>query len=90
MAIERGESEGWNFRFRPTWFCLTPSPHDGENFLTSSPPLGAPQSPASLRKTLLFVNLSTTITIVFNKIYFVNKDILEITNKFISSNQINF
>ena len=34
-----------------------PIPHDGENFLTPSPPLGAPRSLAPPRKTLLFVNL---------------------------------
>ena len=34
-----------------------PALHDRENFLTPFPPLGALQSPASLRKTLLFVNL---------------------------------
>ena len=33
-----------------------PVPHDGENFLTPSLPLRAPQSPAPPRKTLLFVN----------------------------------
>ena len=90
MAIRWARSKGWGLRPRPTWFCLTPSPHDGKNFLTSSPSLGALQSPTSLRRTLLIVNLSTTITIVFNKIYFVNKNILEITNKFILSNQTNF
>ena len=66
------------------------TPHDGENFLTLSPLLGASQSLAPSRKTLLFVNLSTTITIVFNKICFINKNILKITNKFILSNQTNF
>ena len=34
-----------------------PAPHDGEYFLTPSPPLGAPRSLALPRKTLLFVNL---------------------------------
>ena len=41
-------------------------------------------------KTLLLVNLLTFITIFFNKIRFVNKNILEITNKFIPSYQTNF
>ena len=66
------------------------TPHDGENCLTLSPLLGASQSLAPSRKTLLLVNLSTTITIVFNKICFINKNILKITNKFILSNQTNF
>ena len=68
--------------------CLTL--HDRENFLTSSMLLGTPQSPAPLCKTLLHVNLPTTITIVFNKTYNVNKNILEIMNKFLPSNQTNF
>ena len=34
--------------------------------------------------------MPTTITILFNKTYFVNKNILEITNKFIPLNQTNF
>ena len=90
MAIGRGNSEGWGLRPRPTWFCLTPFSHDGKNFLTPSLSLRALQSPAPLRKTLFLINLSITITIVFNKIYFVSKNILEITTKFIPSNQTNF
>ena len=61
-----------------------------ENFLTPSSPLGVLQSPVPPRKTLLLVNLSTTIKIVFNKTNFINKNIFEITNKFIPSNQTNF
>ena len=91
----RGESEGCYLRSRPAWFYLTlfpphPTSHDRENFLAPSPPLGAPRSPTPPRKALLLVNLPTTITIVFNKTYFINKNILEITNKFIPSNQTNF
>ena len=67
-----------------------PVSHDRENFLAPSPPNGAPRSPAPPCKTLLLVNLSTTITIVFNKTCFINKNILEITNKFIPTNQTNF
>ena len=67
-----------------------PAPHDGENFLAPSSPFGAPHSPAFPRKTQLFVNLSTIITIFFSKTCFVNKNILEITNKFIPSNQTTF
>ena len=37
-------------------------------------------------KTLLLINLATTIAIVFNKTCFINKNILEIKNKFIPSN----
>ena len=64
--------------------------YDRENFLAPSLSLGALQSPAPPRKTLFLVNLPTTITIVFNKTSFMNKNIFEITNKFISSNQTNF
>ena len=66
------------------------APHDGGNSLAPSPPPGALRNPTSLYKTLLLVNLPITITIIFNKTYFINKNILEITNKFISSNQTNF
>ena len=83
MAMGWGWSEGWGFRSCPTL-------HDGENFLTSSLLLGTSQSPAPPCKTLLNVNLPTTITIVFNKTYNINKNILKITNKFLSSNQTNF
>jgi len=85
----RGGFEGWGLRPRPAWFCLTlspPHPAYGKNFLSPSPPLGAPRSPAPPRNTLLLVNLLATILIVFNKTCFVNKNILEIKNKFIPSN----
>ena len=39
-------------------FCPIPAPYDGENFLTPSQLLRAPQGPVPPRKTLLFVNLS--------------------------------
>ena len=94
MAMGRGKSKGWGLCPRPTWFRCTPSPrlapHDGENFPAPSSPLGAPQNPAPPCKTLLLVNLPTTIVIVFNKTCFVNKNILKINNKFIPSNQTNF
>ena len=90
MVMGRGGVEGWGLRPCPAWFCLNPCPHDGENFFTPSPPLEALRSPASSHKTLLFVNLLTTSTIFFNETYFINKNILEITTKFIPSNQFNF
>ena len=95
MAIEWGESSQKDEIFAPTLhsfilFHSCPVLHDSENFLTSSLLLGAPQSPVPPRKTLLLVNLPTTIAFVFNRTYFVTKNILEIKNKFISSNQTNF
>ena len=44
MAMGRDGSEEWGFCSHLAWFCLTQSPHDGENFLTPSPSLEAPQS----------------------------------------------
>ena len=65
---------------------LHPTLHVGKSFLAPSLPLGALWSPAPSHKTLRLVDLSTTITNFFNKTHFINKNILEITNKFISSN----
>ena len=59
------------------------SPYDGKNFLIPSLSLGASQSLVLLRKTLFLVNLSTIITIIFNKTCFFNKNKIEIINKFI-------
>ena len=61
MAMGQGGAKGWGFRLCPARFCLAPSlphpaPHDKENFLIPSPPLGALRSPAPPCKTLLFVN----------------------------------
>ena len=67
---------------------FAPAPHDGENFLPHPCPLGPHEAPPC--KTLLLINLSTTIIIVFNKTCFISKNILKITNKFILSNQTNF
>ena len=86
MAMERGKSNGWGLHPHPACFCLTPSPPypawQGK-FSCTILALWGPWSPVPSRKMLLLVNLPTTITIVFNKIYFNNKNILEITNKFI-------
>ena len=46
MAMGQGGAKGWALCPGPAWFYLAPFP-----------PLGAPRSPASSRKTLLFVNL---------------------------------
>ena len=95
MAIGWGRSKRWGVHPYLAWFCFTsfppcPTPHDGKNFLAPSSLLGVPRNPVSPRKTLLFVNLPTIIAIVFNKTCFINKNILEIKNKFIPSNQTNF
>ena len=95
MAMWQGEvgTKDGVFALAPHGFvllhsCLTL--HDREFFLVPSPLLRAPRSLAPPHKTLLLVNLPTTITIVFNKTCFVNKNVLETTNKFILSNQTNF
>ena len=93
MAMGQGGSEGWGLAPAPHDFVLPyphPALHDGKFFFAPSPPLWALRSPTPPRKILLLVNLPPTITIVFNKTYFVSKNILEIINKFIPSNQTNF
>ena len=61
-----------------------------KNFIVPSSPLGAPRSPTLSHKILLLINFPITITIFLNKTYFINKNILEIANKFIPPNQTNF
>ena len=92
-----GGSEGWSLHPHFAQFCLSPSPPHPtppcmteKFFLPPSTPLRTPRIPAPPYKTLLLINLSTTIIIVFNKTCFINKNILDITNKFIPSNQNNF
>ena len=91
MAIGQGGASPKDGVFAPAplGFVLPNPCMMGKIFLTHPCPLG-PCKALSQPVTLLLVNLSTTITIVFNKIYFINKNILEITNKFIPSNQTNF
>ena len=81
------KSERWGLRLYSAWLFLTSSSSrmTWKIFLPHPRPLG----PVPSCKTLL-VNLPSTIAIVFNKTYFVNKSILEIKNKFIKSNQTNF
>ena len=67
-----------------------PALHNGENFFTSSSPIGAPRNLAPPCKTLFFINLPYNLYYFFNKTYSINKNILEITINFIPSNQINF
>ena len=89
-AAGGGRKMGSSFPPRMVLSYPIPTQHDGENFLTPSLPLGAPQSPTPPRKTLLFVNLSYNQYNFFNETYFINKNILKIIIKFIPSNQINF
>ena len=54
------------------------APHDRENFIISSLSLRAPRSPTPPRKTLLLVNLLTTITIFFIKTFLLVKIYLKL------------
>ena len=71
MAMGRGGAGPKDGVFAPAphgFILLHPrtTPHDKKNFLALSLLLGASQILAPPRKTLLFVNLPSTITIVFN------------------------
>ena len=93
MAMGWGRFEGWGLRPCPHGFVLPhprPALHNEQNFPAPSPPLKALRCLAPPRKTLFLVNFPTTIAIIFNKTFFFNKNIIEINNKFISSNQTNF
>ena len=88
MAIGQGGADPKDGVFAPTLHgfvlpCFCRALYDGENFLTPFPPLGASQNPVSPYKALFLVNLPTTIIIFFNKTCFINKNILEITKKFV-------
>ena len=72
--------------------CPIPAPPrmTGNTFSPHSRPLGPHEaSPHPVKLYFLLICL-TTSTIFFNETYFINKNILEITTKFIPSNQINF
>ena len=68
MAMGKSEAKGWGLQPSFAWFCLAtfspcPASHDREIVFAPSPPLGALQSLAPLCKTILLVDLPTTITI---------------------------
>ena len=65
-----GAGRGWRMGFSPLPRIVLSCPiiaplHDRKFFFTPFPPLGAPQNPTPTCKTLLLVNLPTTITIFF-------------------------
>ena len=64
-----------------------PVPHDTENFLLHLRPLGPCEVPSHLVKLYFLLICLTISTNFFNENYFINKNILEITTKFIPSNQ---
>ena len=63
-------------------------PHDTENFLPYLRPLGPCEVPSHFVKFYFLLICLTISTNFFNKTYFINKNIFEITTKFIPSNQI--
>ena len=65
--------------------CMT-----GKTFSSHPRPLGPREIPPHLVKLYFLLICPTTSTIFFNETYFIDKNILEITTKFIPSNQINF
>ena len=62
----------------------------GKTFSSHPRPLGPRETPSHLVKLYFLIICPTTSTIFFNETYFIDKNILEITTKFIPSNQINF
>ena len=45
--------------------CPIPAPHDRDNFITPSPPLGAPRSPTLSHKTLLLLLICLITSTIF-------------------------
>ena len=97
MAIGWGRTKGWS-----SSFVLShpyPTPHNGKNFIV--PCITVPQGlvkpcPHPVKPYFLLIFPTTIayiyiyIYIFFNETYFINKNIFEITTKFITSNPINF
>ena len=81
-----GPNEGVFAPVLPHPYPIPASPRMTGKFYYPIPAPCGPRSPTLPRKTLFLVNLPTTVAIVFNKTCFVNKNILEIKNKFIPSN----
>ena len=64
-------------------------PHmTGKTFSPHSRPLGPREALSHPIKLYFLLICPTTSTVFFNETYFINKNILEITTKFIPSNQI--
>ena len=85
MAMGWGEAERWGLRPR-----LAPPHMMGKNFPPHPCSLGPHEILSHLIKLYFLLIFPITSTIFFKETYFINKNILEITTKFIPSNQINF
>ena len=93
MAMGRGGAgpKDGVFALVPQDFVLLhprPLSHDTENFLLHLRPLGPCEASSHLVKLYFLLICLTISTNFFNETYFINKNILEITTKFIPSNQI--
>ena len=91
---EAGQDRRMRYLSPPSMVLFCPIPTlpymTGKIFLPHSRPLGPREALPPPHKTLLFVNFPYNQYNFFNETYFINKNILEITTKFITSNQINF
>ena len=93
MAMGRGEAgpKDGVFALVPEDFVLLhprPVPHDMENLLPHLRLLGPCEVLSHFVKLDFLLICLTISTHFFNKTYFINKNIFEITTKFIQSNQI--
>ena len=78
-----GGAKGWDL-------CPHPYRMTRKIFLPHPRPLRPYEVPPLPEKLYLLLICPQLLHFFFNKTYFINKNILEITNKFISSNQTNF
>ena len=86
------ELKSWLCHCAPYGFVLPhpyPAPAWRKYFLTHPRPLG-PREALPYPVKLYFLLFALQLVHFFNETYFINKNILEITTKFIPSNQINF
>ena len=97
LEIRDGNGAGWGQKkgssFPPHMvlsFPISALSHKMEKIFLHHPhPLGSCEAPPHPVKLYMSI-CSTTITYFSNKTYFINKNRLEITTKFIISNQTNF
>ena len=91
MTMEQDEAKGKGLRLMVLACPISAAPpHKMEKIFLPHPyPKGPCKAPPHLVKLCMSI-CSTTIIYFSNKTYFINKNILEITTKFIISNQTNF
>ena len=91
-GARRGQRMGYSSPPRMVLSCFIPVPARMTRKTFSPHPclLGPSEAPLHLVKLYFLLICPTTSTIFFNETYFIYKNILEITTKFIPLNQINF